>query len=129
MTPSGHIVFISSRAPWSSGAPLACLEALMTTAVFDVPACFVLVGDGVFQLLPDQDGTALGSRNLSKMIGALGLYGIDTIHVDADALAQFGLALDMLLPDVECESPLRLVAIDAPALQQLLAGSKAVLGF
>lgn len=123
------IVFISSRAPWSSGAPLACLEALMTTAVFDVPARLVLVGDGVFQLLPGQDGSSLGSKNLPQMLGALGLYGIDTIHVDSDSLQQRGLELATLLPASDCEVPLQLLPTTPQQLLQLLAGSKAVFNF
>lgn len=129
MSARGEVVFVSSRAPWSSGSPLACLEALMTTAVFDVPAHIVLTGDGVFQLLPGQDGSELGSKNLSRMFGALGLYGIDTIHVEAAALLQRGLALDGLLPAGDCEVPLRLHAITAAELQLLLGRSKAVLNF
>ena len=104
MSARGEVVFVSSRAPWSSSSPLACLEALMTTAVFDVPAHIVLTGDRVFQLLPGQDGSELGSKNLSRMFGALGLYGIDTIHVEAAALSQRGLALDGLLPAGDCEA-------------------------
>lgn len=129
MSLNGDIVFISTRAPWSSSAPLACLEALMTTAVFDLPARLVLLGDGVFQLLPDQDGAALGSKNLSKMIGALGLYGITTIHVDEVSLTQRGLVLTGLLPGSDCEVPLQLRASPAAALHQLIAGSKAVFNF
>jgi tRNA 2-thiouridine synthesizing protein C len=129
MSQCGDILFISSHAPWSSGAPLACLDALMTTAVFDLPARLVLLGDGVFQLLPDQDGTDLGSKNLPKMLGALGLYGITTIHVDNDSLQQRGLSLSELLPAGDCEMPLQLLATTAQELQQLIAGSKSVFNF
>lgn len=129
MNPSGDIVFISSHAPWSSGAPLACLEALMTTAVFDLPTRLVLLGDGVFQLLPDQDGSRLGRKNLPNMFGALGLYGITTIHVDDTSLQQRGLDLASLLPSSDCEVSVQLHATTAAELQQLLAGSKAVFNF
>ncbi len=129
MTQPAPIVFISSRAPWSSGAPLACLEALLTTAVFDVSAQLVLWGEGVLQLVQGQDGTALGSRNLSKMFGALGLYGISSIHVDAAALAQYQLTLADLLAAQDCEAPLQLQLTSPAALGELLANSKAVFNF
>jgi len=129
MNQHSDIIFISTRAPWSSSAPLACLEALMTTAVFDLPVRLVLLGDGVFQVLPDQDGSALGSRNVSKMLGALGLYGITTIHVDAASLQQRGLNLAALLPGDECEVPVTFQTTSTAALQALIAGSKAVFNF
>lgn len=129
MGQSGNILFISTRAPWSSGVSLACLEALMTTAVFDLPAHLVLLGDGVFQLLADQDGSALGSKNVPKMLGALGLYGITTLHVDADSLRQRGLDMAALLPEHDCEVPLQLHATTSQELQQMIAGSKVVFTF
>lgn len=129
MSRHGDIVFISTRAPWSSGAPLACLDALMTSAVFDLPVRLVLLGDGVFQLLGDQDGSALGSKHVAKMFGALGLYGITTIHVDAASLQQRGLDLAALLPASDCEVPLQLHASSPQELQQLIADSKTVFTF
>jgi len=129
MNAARAIVFISSQAPWSSGAPLACLDALMTTAVFDVPVRFVLLGAGVLQLVSKQDGSTLGSRNLSKMFGALGLYGIDTIHVDAAALNHYDLSLADLLQTDDGEAPLHLAIVDAAAIAQLLSHSKAVFNF
>ena len=129
MSQSGPIVFISSRAPWSSSAPLACIEALMTTAVFDVPAQLVLIGEGVFQLLNGQDGSATGGRDVARMFGALGLYGVTEIHVDAAALQRYGLALADLLAEQDCEVPLHLHVSSAQDLQRLLAGSKVVFNF
>jgi sulfur relay protein TusC/DsrF len=123
------ILFISSRAPWSSGAPLACLEALMTTAVFDVPARLLLLGEGVWQLAKAQDGTALGSRNVSRMFGALGLYGINEVHVDGAALARYGLARADLLDPADCEAPLALHVTDDQTLGKMLAASTVVFNF
>lgn len=129
MSQSGSIVFISSRAPWSSSAPLACLEALMTTAVFDVPTQLVLIAEGVFQLLKGQDGNAAGSRDVTRMFGALGLYGVTEIYVDSAALLHYGLTLTDLLAEQDCEVPLQLYVSSASDLQRLIAGSKVVFNF
>jgi tRNA 2-thiouridine synthesizing protein C len=129
MDNTAPIVFISSRSPRSSAAPLACLEAAMTTAVFGVPVRLVLLGEGVLQL---QQGSAreLGDRSLARMFGALGLYGIETIHLEAAALQRYGLDAASLLPAADCESPLQVELLqDAARLAQLLDQAKAVFNF
>lgn len=123
------ILFISSKAPWSSAAPLACLDACMTSAVFDVPTTLVLLGDGVQQLLPGQDAGDMDRKDVSRMFGALGLYGIDTVYVDAAALAALGISLDELQVEGESQAPLRLQTLHREELSVLLEQSAAVFNF
>lgn len=127
MDPHSTIVFISSKAAHSSAAPLACLEAAMTTAVFGVPVQLVLLGEGILQL--QQQRQSAGERSLARMFGALGLYGIEVLYLDAAALQHYGLQAADLLPPEDCESPLRVEVLDSEALHGLLEQSKVVFNF
>lgn len=100
----------------------------MTTAVFGVPVHLVLLGDGVLQLLQGAE-PAPQVRNLARMFGALGLYGIDTLYVDEAGLRRYGLQAETLLPAADCESPIQLKVLAPAGLQALIAQSKTVFTF
>lgn len=101
----------------------------MTSAVFGLPVHLVLLGEGVLQL-QQGDAQALGDRSLARMFGALGLYGIDTLHLDGSALRRYGLDTASLLPAEDCESPLRVEVLQgADDLATLLDASKTVFTF
>ena len=67
---------------------LACHGDFLFRLLFD--------GDGVFQLLPNQDGTALGVRNHSQLLEALPAFEVERCFVAAPALAQRSLAPETL---------------------------------
>jgi tRNA 2-thiouridine synthesizing protein C len=93
-------LFISTRSPWQGTHAGACLDALMTHAIFDQEAYLYLSGDGVFQLVDHQDGAALGQKTMTRLFPALELYGIRGIFADAGSLAGRGLAPEDLMMDV-----------------------------
>lgn len=98
-------LFISRRAPWSSAAPAACADFMMTAGVFDQRVSVVFSGDGVYQLLEGQDAGAFGVKTLARVFPALGLYEIHRIHVDSLALAARGLSQDSLMPVATALAP------------------------
>lgn len=129
---SGKVVFMSSTSPWSPSDPSACMDSLLTFAVFDIPATLVLHGEGVLQVVKNQNGSILGLKTLAKTFGALGLYGIDEVMVEARALQHYGLSMHDLLDAADMETadqPLRFTSITPAQLASLIADSKAVFNF
>ena len=95
--PSPPVVFLSSASAWSGSAASSCLDTTMSFAVFDVPVVLVLHGAGVLQLLPEQNGDALQLKTLARTWGALSLYGVHEVLVEAESLQDYGHAPDELL--------------------------------
>lgn len=111
---------ISRRSPGHSLARSA-LDTTLALAAFDMPVDLLLLGDGVLQLLPEQDSRELGVRNLGKLLDSLPLYDVDSVHVDARAATRFGLTRQDL-PDYA-----RLVTLEEQ--RALLSSYRHVLGF
>lgn len=72
----------------------------------------------VWQLLEGQDGEALATRTLSKVLQALPHYDVDALYVCAESLARRGLSVDDLVLPVQ--------ALDAAAQNALVAQQHAV---
>lgn len=120
-TSKGHFLFVTTRSPWTSSNAASCNDMMMTAAIFDQPVKLLFCSDGVYQLLADQDGTAIGMKTLSKQLTALNLYGIEHVYVEKAALHARGLQERDLLQAV--------TAISCVQMQALIAESKAVLVF
>lgn len=134
--PSPPVVFLSSASAWSGSAASSCLDTAMSFAVFDVPVVLVLHGAGVLQLLPEQNGDALQLKTLARTWGALSLYGIHEVLVEAESLQGYGYAPDELLCSAsriaeqeDSDEPLRLRSVATTELAAIIAASKAVFTF
>lgn len=114
-------LFVSTQAPLAGGAAAACADLLMTAAVFEQDVGLVFSGAGVLQLLPDQDGTALGQKTFTKLFPALELYDVHRVYAEEAALRAFGLDSTALLVPV--------TVIGVAELRTLLAQSAAVYVF
>jgi tRNA 2-thiouridine synthesizing protein C len=99
-SPSGkEVLFISTRSPWSSSAAAAGADLLMTAAVFEQPVRVVFCGDGVWQLLGEQDGDKLKMKTLSRIFPAFELYDIRHVLVAASAMRERHLTTaDLVIP-------------------------------
>lgn len=84
-------VFISRTAPYGSNRPQLCLDAAFAAAVFEQDVTYLFMGDGVYQLLANQNADGINSKSLGNALETLDLYGIEKVMVEADALQQRGL--------------------------------------
>lgn len=84
-------VFVAKTAPYGSSKPQLCLDAALATAVFEQSVSYVFTGDGVYQLLKDQNAEAIQAKTLGNAMETLDLYGIDQVYVDGDSLESRGL--------------------------------------
>lgn len=109
------------HAPYGSSLSRAGLDLALAAAAFEQDVAVLLLGDGVLQLLPDQQASELGLRNQGKNLSSLPLYDVETIYADAGALRRHGIphtALPAIVQPLETE-----------AIQALLGASDHLLGF
>ncbi|XOV81791.1 MAG: DsrE family protein [bacterium] len=83
--------------PYAASHVLELLESAMVAAVFDLEVSVLFRGEGLWVLLKGQNADPLGQRTLSKVLGALPDYEVDSIFVCADALQEKGLQPDELV--------------------------------
>lgn len=114
-------LFIQHRAPYGSESPQEQVDAQLVAATFGLPVSVLFQDDGVWQLLPRQDGKPLERRSLGAQLQALELYEVKALYADAASLAERGLDAGQLA--------LPVTLLDAAGLQRLLADHDLVLRF
>ena len=86
-----HFLVISSSAPYGTSQAKEATELALATALFDQKVALLFQGDGVFQLLPNQNPAAVEQKNLSAMQQALPLYDVEDLFYCADSLQARGI--------------------------------------
>ena len=109
------------QTPYGSSLARAALDAALAAAAFDQAVTVLFLGDGVLQLLPDQDSAAINAKNIGKLIASMPLYDIENIYVDATALARCAVQVEDL--------PQAVTLMDDAAIHQLITDHDHVLGF
>lgn len=94
------VCIISTCAPYSGQSAREALDTVMVAASYEIPASLLLMGDGIFQLLSQQQPENIPRKNLSALFKALPLYDIDTIYIDQMSLEERGIQKEELLPSV-----------------------------
>ncbi|PLW82162.1 hypothetical protein CWI75_10240 [Kineobactrum sediminis] len=115
------VLVVTRHAHQGSALGRSALDAALVSATFELPVTLLFQGQGVLQLLPEQDCTEAGIRNLRKVIESLPLYDITPIYVDAAAAARYALQAELLPPQAQ------LISLDRQ--RQLLADHDHILGF
>lgn len=93
---SKTITIISRSTPYGGGRAKACLDLVLSAAVFEQKINLVFMDDGVWQLQADQAPLAINSKDLSAALTALPLFDVSNVFVEAQSLAQRGIAADAL---------------------------------
>lgn len=83
-----NTLFISKSAPYSADNASRCLDSVLAAAVFEQPLSYLFIGDGVLQLLSEQNPSAIALKKLSSKLAALPLYGVEKIFVSTSALEE-----------------------------------------
>lgn len=91
-----HLV-VFRHPPYAGIRALETLDLLLTLAAFDQVVDVLLIDDGVWQLVSDQQPKILGQRNLVALWQGLEMYGIGTPWVEEESLCLRELRVDDLL--------------------------------
>ncbi|WP_257281393.1 MULTISPECIES: sulfurtransferase complex subunit TusC [unclassified Endozoicomonas] len=95
---SQSICIISTQAPYRGQFAREALDAALVSASYEIPTSLLLMGDGVYQILDGQSPGQLEKKKLSSLFQSLELYGIETVYVDGESLAERHLDPEQLLP-------------------------------
>ena len=87
-----HYLLIQQKAPYVSYQGQELLDLALATNAFSQQATILFQGDGILQLLPDQQSHMVGRKNFTKAYEALTLYEIPCYIVEEDLTS---LNLDM----------------------------------
>jgi len=115
------LLVVVRHSPYGSSLARTSLEVALSSATFDQDVGLLFIGDGVLQLLPEQDSSTIGVRNIARLIASFPLYDLETLFADKAALAQYGLDLQ--------ELPEKLQLLDDDAMANLFKCYDHILSF
>lgn len=95
---SKSFLYINRKAPHGSIYALESLEVVLIGAAFEQQVTLAFIDDGVYQLLRNQDSSAIGSKNFAPTFRALGDYDVNRIYVERESLELRGLDKEDLMP-------------------------------
>ena len=115
------VLVVSRHGPYGSGLARSAVDHVLASAAFDQPVTLLFLGEGVLQLLPEQDGASVGSKTIAKQLSALPLYDVERVYADSTAASRFGIDLAV--------APTPVQPVNAEQVRELLAEHDHVLGF
>lgn len=108
-----RLLFIQHRPPYSDDRPAELLDALLVGAAFGQQVSVLFQDDGVWQLMPAQNGKALARKTLLAQLQALGLYEVEQLYADAQSLRERGLETTTLGLEVKVLEAAEVAALHA----------------
>lgn len=86
-----RIAFVFTQGPHGNAAGREGLDALLATSALSEDIGVFFIGDGVLQLLPDQQPEKILARNYIATFGVLPLYDIQNCYLCQAAIQERGL--------------------------------------
>ena len=96
MSEKKRILLVCRRGAYGQSLSRAALDVALAAAAFEQHVTLLFMGDGVWQLLPEQDPAGIGLKNLNATLRSMPLYDIEQFYVDEEALTSRGIALNEL---------------------------------
>ncbi|MEZ5504193.1 MAG: sulfurtransferase complex subunit TusC [Halioglobus sp.] len=121
ISPKKSTLIVVRHSPYGSSLARASIDAALAHAAFGQPVDLLFMGDGVLQLLPCQDSSAIDARNIGRLLASLPMYDIDSIYIDARAAAHYKLDISQV--------PLDARPLENAELHQLMAQYDHLMGF
>lgn len=95
----GDLLVILRHGPHGTSWLREGLDAALVAAAFGRRVTLLFMGEGVTALLPGQGGGPLGQKGTAPTLEMLEMYDIETLLVEAESLARYGLdAGSLMLP-------------------------------
>ena len=106
------LLLIVRHSPYGSGLARAAVDLALACGAFEQEVTLLFTGAGVLQLMRQQNGNKLGLKDIGKQLASLPLYDIESVYVDAEASARYGLDLKA--------TPVPAQAIDTAAIKSMV---------
>ncbi len=95
------VAILNTQAPFSSSAGKEALDAALIFGSFEQPTSLFFIGDGVFQVIGDQNPTSIESKDYLKTFSALEFYDIDNIYICEQSLSERNLTANFHIDNVQ----------------------------
>jgi len=95
------LAIINSKAPFSSTHGKDALDIALIFGSFEQNVSLFFQGDGVYQLIAQQDGSLLSVKDYLKTFSAFEFYDIEDIYVCQQSLANRQLGENFHISDVQ----------------------------
>ncbi|PWV80608.1 DsrE family protein [Halomonas sp. A11-A] len=109
----GDLLVILRHAPHGTSWLREGLDAALVAAAFGRRVTLLFMGEGVTALVPGQAGGPLGQKGTAPTLEMLEMYDIDTLLVEEEALARFGLVVEGLMLSARAVAAAELPALTA----------------
>ncbi len=116
------ILFISRHSPNSGNIAREAIDAVLAAGIYDQDVSLLFMDDGVFQLLNTQNTHCIEQKNITKMLSALNLYGIDNIYVHGPSLTERSIEVSDIIFNEDN-------VIDTGSIKNIIAQQKHILSF
>ena len=113
------VLFLLQHAPYGSSHARELIDTVYAAAAFDQNVQLLFTGEGLWQLLQNQNGATIAGKDVGKLLGALSYYEIHSIFVDEVSLTNHQLDASELLLPVE--------PLDTAAMRKLLREADCVI--
>lgn len=95
---SKKFLYVNRKAPHGSVYAQESLEVVLIGAAFEQEVTLAFIDDGVYQLMQNQDPSALGNKNFAPTYRALGDYDVSQIYVERESMELRGISKEDLMP-------------------------------
>lgn len=94
-----NYLIIFSHSPYINSESLEGFELALALAAFEQNVSLLFMGDGVLQLLPNQNPELINQKNFTKAFAGLDLFEINPLYIEQDAANTYGIT--KLMPQLE----------------------------
>ena len=126
-------ICVNRTSPHGTAHAAESLDLVLAALAFELGIVLVFMDDGVFQLIKQQDTSAIGQHNFTKTYRALGDWGLKKIYVEEEAMLSRGLSIDDLqnltYEDEACGTVSMLHLTDRKGLAKLMDEGDVILSF
>ncbi|MEP5765530.1 MAG: sulfurtransferase complex subunit TusC [Halieaceae bacterium] len=98
--PDNSTLLVFRQPPYGQALARAGYDLALAAAAFDQPISLLFMDDGVWQLLPEQDPSAIEAKSVARTLDSLPLYDIDSVYVETASLVSRGLSVEQLRANV-----------------------------
>lgn len=82
-----NMLIVNQAAPYSKSNAKEALDLALAAATFDQDVNILFTGDACYQLLNQQQPEYADSKNITRMLKALPIYGVNELYVDSESMA------------------------------------------
>lgn len=95
------IAIINTQAPFSSPTGKEALDAALIFGSYEQATSLFFIGDGVFQVIGNQNADSVETKDYLKTFSALEFYDIENIYLCQQSLTERNLTADFHIENVQ----------------------------